>query len=284
MVITGTARSIAPGLREKTGLCYRAWKQTIWFGVTRTCGVTGKRRMKKEVFAELERILDERLRSSEEPDDNLTAIIKASRETGQTVSRWELINTIYLILLAGIHNTSNLIHWCLLYLSSDPAWARELRDELSQWDTANFKGMNQFPRLKATIQEVQRLRPGAIIHRLTAARDFEFDGYLVPRGAEIIHVNTLVHFLDSVYEEPFKFNPRRYLGGRAYPPKANGFFGGGTHICLGMNLAMVHTPIILANVVRDYQYRFVSDPTMQVRIGLGQNQIRNQIPAVFARR
>ena len=198
MVITGTARSIAPGLREKTVLCYRAWKQTIWFGVTWTCGVTGKRRMKKEVFAELERILDERLRSSEEPDDNLTAIIKASRETGQTVSRWELINTIYLILLAGIHNTSNLIHWCLLYLSSDPAWARELRDELSQWDTANFKGMNQFPRLKATIQEVQRLRLGAIIHRLTAARDFEFDGYLVPRGAEIIHVNTLVHFLDSV--------------------------------------------------------------------------------------
>jgi cytochrome P450 len=242
------------------------------------------RRMKKEVFAELERILDERLRSSQEPDDNLTAIIKASREAGQAVSRWELINTIYLILLAGIHNTSNLIHWCLLYLSSDPAWAEELRDELTPWDTANFKGMNQFPKLKATIQEVQRLRPGAIIHRLTAARDFEFAGYLVPRGAEIIHVNTLVHSLDSVYEEPFKFNPGRYLGGRTYPPKANGFFGGGTHICLGMNLAMVHTPIILANVIRDYQYRFVSDPTMQVRIGLGQNQIRNQIPAVFTRR
>lgn len=242
------------------------------------------RRMKKEVFAELERILDERLRSSEEPDDNLTAIIKASREAGQTVSRWELINTIYLILLAGIHNTSNLIHWCLLYLSSDSAWAGELRDELSQWDTANFKRMSQLPKLKATIQEVQRLRPGAIIHRLTAARDFEFSGYLVPRGAEMIDVNTLVHFLESVYEDPFQFNPRRYLNGGTYPPKANGFFGGGTHICLGMNLAMVHTPIILANVIRDYQYRFVSDPTMQVRIGLGQNQIRNQIPAVFTRR
>jgi cytochrome P450 len=240
--------------------------------------------MKKQVFAELERILDERLQSKEEPDDNLTAIIKTSREAGQTVSRWELINTIYLILLAGIHNTSNLIHWCLLYLCSDPAWTQELRDELNQWDTANFKGMNQFPKLKATIQEVQRLRPGAIIHRLTAARDFEFGGYSVPRGAEIIHVNTLVHFLESVYEEPFKFNPRRYLGGHPYPPKANGFFGGGTHICLGMNLAMVHTPIILANVIRDYEYRFGSDPTMQVRIGLGQNQIRNQIPAVFTRR
>jgi len=92
-----------------------------------------------------------------------------------------------------------------------------------------------------------------------------------------------VHFLDSVYEEPFKFNPRRYLDGRTYPPKANGFFGGGTHICLGMNLAMVHTPLILANVLRDYEYRFVSDPSMNVRMSLGQNQIRNQIPAVFRR-
>jgi cytochrome P450 len=242
------------------------------------------RRMKQEVFAELERILDQRLQSKAEPEDNLTAIIKASRESGHTVNRWELINTIYLILLAGIHNTSNLVHWCLLYLSSAPAWAQELRAELSQWETANFKGMGQFPKLKATIQEVQRLRPGAIIHRLTAARDFEFSGYLIPQGAEIIHVNTLVHFLDSVYEEPFQFNPRRYLGGRTYPPKANGFFGGGTHICLGMNLALVHTPLILANVIRDYEYRFVSDPTMQVRLSLGQNQIRNQIPAVFTQK
>src|SRR5260370_37186447 len=105
--------------------------------------------MKKAVFAELERILDERLKSKEEPEDNLMAIIKASRDAGQIVGRWELINTIYLILLAGIHNTSNLIHWCLLYLSSDSAWAKELRDELSQSNTANFKGMGQFTKLKA---------------------------------------------------------------------------------------------------------------------------------------
>jgi hypothetical protein len=39
----------------------------------------------------------------------------------------------------------------------------------------------------------------------------------------------------------------------------------------------------LANVLRDYEYRFVSDPTMNVRMSLGQNQIRNQIPAVFTR-
>jgi hypothetical protein len=50
-----------------------------------------------------------------------------------------------------------------------------------------------------------------------------------------------------------------------------------------MNLAMVHTPLILANVIRDYEYRFVSDPMMNVRMSLGQNQIRNQIPAVFRR-
>src|SRR5260370_7709414 len=130
--------------------------------------------MKKEVFAELERILDERLQSKEEREDNLTAIIKASRDAGQTVNRWELINTIYLILLAGIHNTSNLIHWCLLYLSSDPAWAQELRDELSQWDTANFKGMGQFPNLKATIQQVHRLRPLPLLPHLSPLPRFAF--------------------------------------------------------------------------------------------------------------
>jgi cytochrome P450 len=240
------------------------------------------RRLKREVFQEFERILDARQTSSAPPpDDNLTAIIQAGTEP---LHRWDLINDIYLTLLAGVHNTTNLLYWCLVYLATHPEWLAELREEVKTWDISNFRGMAQWPKLKATIQEVQRLRPGVIIHRLTAARPFEFKGYRIPTGASILHANSLAHFLEEIYERPFDFQPDRFLNGRNYPAKVNGFFGGGTHICLGMNLAMVHTPLILANLVRDYDFKFAFDPSFAVRMATGTNQVRKNVPFMLSRR
>jgi cytochrome P450 len=236
------------------------------------------RRYKREVFGEFGRILDQRQAMAEPPDDNLTALLRAHAAAGGTPpTRWDLINDIYLVLLAGVHNTTNLIYWCLLYLDTHPAWREALREELRDWDGNAFRGMGPFPRLKATIQEVQRLRPGSITLFKTAAADLEFQGYRIPAGSPVIHVNTLCHFLEEIYEEPFRFRPERYLG-QTYPAKADGFFGGGSHICLGMNMTLVHTPLFLANIVRNYDVKLDFDPNFDVRLGFGTNQMRANVP------
>jgi cytochrome P450 len=244
------------------------------------------RKLKREVFAEFARILEARqANASQLPADNLTAIIQANDEAGsEPLTRWDLINDIYLTLLAGVHNTANLLYWCLVYLATHRDWLTELREEVQTWKIGEFRGMTPWPKLKATIQEVQRLRPGVIIHRLTAARPFDFKGYKIPNGTPILHANSLAHFLEEIYEDPFRFNPQRFLGGRTYPAKANGFFGGGTHICLGMNLAMVHTPLILANLVRDYDFEFAFDPSFAVRMVTGTNQVRKNVPIGLRKR
>ena len=237
------------------------------------------RRYKKEVFAEFGRILDARQAMDTPPEDNLTALLRAHAAAGgEPPSRWDLINDIYLVLLAGAHNTTNLLYWCLLYLNTQPEWREALREELEPWDGSAFRGMNQFPRLKATIQEVQRLRPGSIILSRTAAVDMEFKGYRIPAGAPVVHANTLCHFLDEIYEDPFQFKPDRFLSGKTYPAKANGFFGGGAHICLGMNMTLVHAPLFLANIVRNYDVEFAFDPSFDVRLGFGNNQMRKNVP------
>jgi cytochrome P450 len=239
----------------------------------------GYRRRKREVFAEFGRILDARQAMPEPPDDNLTAILRAhAANGGAPPSRWDLLNDIYLVLLAGAHNTTNLIYWCLLYLQTHPEWRAALREELLAYDGSAFRGMNAFPRLKATIQEVQRLRPGSIFLTKTAAVDMEFQGCRIPAGAAVIHTNALCHFLDEIYEDPFRFRPERHLDGRTYPPKANGFFGGGSHICLGMNMTLIHTPLFLANIVRNYDLSLDFDPNFDVRLSFGSNQMRANVP------
>ena len=239
----------------------------------------GYRSRKKAVFQEFGRILDARQAMAEPPDDNLTAILRAHEANGgEPPTRWDLLNDIYLVLLAGAHNTTNLIYWCLLYLQTHPEWRAALRQELQAYDGSAFRGMGAFPRLKATIQEVQRLRPGSIFLTKTAAVDMEFQGYRIPAGAGVIHTNALCHFLDEIYEDPFSFRPERYLDGRTYPPKANGFFGGGSHICLGMNMTLMHTPLFLANIVRNYDVSLDFDPNFDVRLSFGSNQMRANVP------
>ena len=239
---------------------------------------------KREVFAEFGRILDARQKMAEPPEDNLTAILRAhATNGGEPPSRWDLINDIYLVLLAGAHNTTNLIYWCLLYLQTHPEWRAALREELQGWDGNTFRGMSAFPRLKATIQEVQRLRPGTILLSKSAAVDMEFKGYRIPAGAAVLHTNTLCHFLEEIYEDPFRFRPERYLDGKTFPPKANGFFGGGSHICLGMNMTLIHTPLFLANFVRNYDLSLDFDPNFDVRLGFGSNQMRTNVPGKLIR-
>ena len=106
----------------------------------------------------------------------------------------------------------------------------------------------------------------------------EFKGRTIPAGAAVVHANTLCHFLDEIYEEPFRFKPERWLDGKTYPAKANGFFGGGAHICLGMNMTLIHTPLILANLVRNYDVEFAFDPSFDVRMGFGNNQMLKNVP------
>jgi cytochrome P450 len=75
-----------------------------------------------------------------------------------------------------------------------------------------------------------------------------------------------------------EFLPERYLNGRSYPPKAIGFFGGGTHICLGMNVTHIHAPVALANVLRNYEVHYGQSPNFEVRLAVGGNRMRANVP------
>jgi cytochrome P450 len=85
-----------------------------------------------------------------------------------------------------------------------------------------------------------------------AAENVEFEGYQMPKGTKVLHLHTLTHYLEEIYEEPHRFKPWRWIE-HEYPKKAHGTFGGSTHICLGMNLARIHMPIVMANLIRNFR-------------------------------
>ena len=236
--------------------------------------------VKNPVFEHLEKVIREHA-CDDTIDDNLARLIRdRPREAGPYSLEEKLYDT-YLLLIAGAENTTKLINWAMLYIYSDTDWLEELREELEDWMPESFRyGLRDYPKLKATIMEVERLQPGALNQARVTAEEIEFLGCKIPADTRVLHNHTLCHFLEEVYEDPFAFKPQRWLD-EEYPKKAHGTFGGGTHFCLGTNLTRVHAPVILTNLVKNYGVELKFQPDFRHVVDLGGAFHRVPLPARF---
>ncbi len=242
MAISNRDMLRAPTLGRWRHLFY--WKPTrIW--------------RRRRIFRFLGRLLDERAANPAATEDILSLILAAHPAGEPPIPRQELIYDLSQLFMAGSTTTSQVILWTLLYLDQRPEWAAQLRDELRAWDPNAFSGMAAFPKLRATLLEIERLcPPGATVTRI-AARDFVYEGYRVEQGTPVLHLQTLCHYLPEVYPDPLSFRPERFLEDPSLPPKfAHGLFGGGNHGCVGQPLVRVLTPMLVANLVTRYDLVF----------------------------
>ncbi len=236
------------------------------------------RELKAKAFGVLGRIVDERLANPGLHDDNFGRTLQArSKLEGESPDRDSLINDLYLILLAGTDNTSNLINWALIFTYHTPEWLAALREEVDAWDGEDMMALAKMPRLKATILETQRVRPGVFTLTKYPVEAFEFGGYRIPGGTELMYPNTMTHFLEEFYPEPFRFDPARFVENGNFAPKTNGAFGGGTHICLGRNHSMMQSPVALARMVRDYDVIFREKQDFGVKVGYGGGRLDDEL-------
>ena len=98
------------------------------------------------------------------------------------------------------------------------------------------------------------------------AKAFEYGGYKIPQGANVLHLHTLTHFLDNIYDDPNACKPSRFIDNPKLPPRnAHGTFGGGKHRCVGSPLARIQPPLFTANVISRYDLEFITKPSMMAK-------------------
>jgi cytochrome P450 len=236
------------------------------------------RALKAHALTWLHRIVDERLANPAAYDDNFAATLRARAELeGGTPDRERLVNDLYLILLAGTDNTSNLINWALIFTCHAPRWLAALRAELDGWDGGDVMALSRLPTLKAILMETQRVRPGTFVLTKESVLEFEFGGYRFPAGTKVMYPNVLGHFLEEFYPDPFTFNPERFLAGGRFVPRTQGTFGGGAHLCLGRNHSLLQSPIAVAQVMKYYDVEFLRPPDFDVRVGYSGGRLEEEL-------
>ena len=161
-------------------------------------------------------------------DDLMTGLVQAEID-GERLTDMELNLFFLTLVVAGNETTRNIINHSMVALIERPDQAQRLRDDPSLWDTA--------------VEEM--LRWGHPIHNLrrTATRDTEIRGVPIREGDKVLLYYASGNYDTDVFDQPERFDVART------PNDHLTFGGGGTHFCLGANLARAETCAMMRQLV-----------------------------------
>lgn len=194
--------------------------------------------------------------------DLLQKMIDARDEQGQPLPDDSLNVQAMSFILAGSHTTSSSLTWIVWRLLKEPEYKRKLVAELdgaltgtSRKEVPKFEKLENLPFLGCVIKEGLRIDtsvPGSV-PRYVPPEGAEIDGVVLP-GRTILSMQAYTTHRDSsVFEEPEKFWPERWMNEtpemrRSYIP----FGADGPRKCIAMHLAYMELRVILAALF----YRF----------------------------
>ena len=92
-------------------------------------------------------------------------------------------------------------------------------------------------------------------------KDFEFKGYHVPAGWQLLYSILITHSLKEIYHEPDRFSPQRQEH-KKYPFSLVSF-GGGPRICIGIAFAKMEMKIIAAHLLRNYHWEILPNQSLE---------------------
>lgn len=138
--------------------------------------------------------------------------------------------------LAGFDTVASAAAFMLYRLLSHPEWLEKVRAEYRQLSSESDGHVDPMQQkvLRAVFQETTRINPpGALVIRY-AKQDFGFAGYRIRKGDEVLIQISSDHMNETLFPDPGKFDPARFLGPDSSNLKrAVLAFGSGAHRCTG---------------------------------------------------
>ncbi len=162
--------------------------------------------------------------------------------------------------LAGYDTVASAAAFFLYRLLSHPEHLQKVRDEyrkLSQESDGNIDPMDQ-KFLRAAFQETVRITPpGALVIRY-ATQDFQFSGYTIRKGDEVLIQISGDHLSEELFPNPTRFDPSRFLGKGTSNLKRHVLaFGSGAHRCTGAMIGPLITQEMVSYWVNHYDFELV---------------------------
>ena len=178
-------------------------------------------------------------------------------------NRETLISEAILLLTAGTDSTAHTLSFAVGELALNPRVFQQAQSIVDQaWpsrgelDVEILKELNY---IRAIVKETLRLYSvGSGSTSLQATRDTIIEGITVPRGTKVFWSMLAAGRDPEIYAQPEEFLPERWLEGKGSNSLPMIDFGSGYHRCLGEHLSMLESTIMLAQLLRYFNWELVN--------------------------
>ena len=206
------------------------------------------------------------------PRDLLDVLIAPPR----TLSTEEVVDVLKDVLTAGGDTTSSTLSTAALLLQQHPAAAARVAEEaraafgpiatdddslvgcpsneMSQSMAAVAEQPSRLLYTRAVLQEATRLFPAAPLLLRVALEETSIGGVTIPSGSGLVASTAQLGRNPEAWEQPDEFVPERFIPGHPLYRSADGAkaymaFGAGPRSCIGQQLALTISSLVLARMV-----------------------------------
>lgn len=223
----------------------------------------------KEIDQLIYRIIARR-RAGEQRDDLLGTLLAALDDEGTGMTDAQLRDESITLFLAGHETTALALAHTFYLLSKHPQVERRLYEELSSvlgGGLPTADDVRRLPYTERVIKESMRLYPPAWTIGREAMEPIEIGGYTIPKGAQILCSQWVVHRDPRFFPNPEGFDPDRWAPERqsALPRFAYFPFGGGPRVCIGNHFAMLEASLILATIAQRFRFELLPGERLELK-------------------
>jgi cytochrome P450 len=190
------------------------------------------------------------LRRERGGSDLFSQLCRATWEDGSLLSAGDIVDHMSFLMMAAHDTLTSSLTSFVYRLAANPAWQERVREEIlalkedlalkhAADEPLPFSRVDDLTLTEMSFKEAMRLAPPVPSLPRRAVRAFAFMGHHIPGGAGV-NINPLyTHYLPQIWPEPERYDPARFTVEAARGRHKFAFvpFGGGAHMCLGLNFA-----------------------------------------------
>ena len=174
--------------------------------------------------------------------DYIDYLLELHAKDPQFVTEIELSALVLSPLGAGLDTAANVCAFMIYELLKHPDLRAQLTAEADAFfdrGTLSLRELSQLDITHRVVMETLRLYPLTPVVPRIVRNSFDFGGYTIPAGEQVLIGITMPHFMSEYFPNPERFDIERYTAERAEhrPPGVYVPFGVGAHRCPGSNLA-----------------------------------------------
>nr|WEQ50542.1 cytochrome P450 76AH57 [Salvia officinalis] len=176
------------------------------------------------------------------------------------------------LFVGGSETNTTSIEWTMSELLMNPDKMAKLKAELKSVagdkKIVDESEMARLPYLQAVIKEVMRLHPpGPLLLPRKAESDQVVNGYLIPKGTQVLINAWAIGRDPNVWKNPEVFEPERFLN-QSIDFKGQDYellpFGAGRRVCPGLPLAHRILHMATATLVHNFDWKLENESTAEV--------------------